>query len=152
MTTIKNERRFQVLIAGSRSINDQNQLVACMEHFFRRYAQMIHIDEVAQIISGTARGVDRMGEAFAFAHHIPVDRHPANWKELGKKAGIVRNIEMAEFADFAIILWDGTSVGTKHMSRIMHGKGKSVFLYTLQDDGSFSFRHWPGKKEQGTFL
>ena len=37
------------------------------------------------------------------------------WDLYGKKAGYMRNEEMAKVADGAIIFWDGESKGTKHM-------------------------------------
>ena len=44
-----------------------------------------------------------------------------NWDGLGKRAGYVRNVEMAKFAiennsvGVLIAFWDGKSKGTKHM-------------------------------------
>jgi hypothetical protein len=37
------------------------------------------------------------------------------WDLFGKKAGYMRNEEMAKVADAAIIFWDGKSKGSKHM-------------------------------------
>ena len=37
------------------------------------------------------------------------------WDKYGKKAGYLRNVEMAENANALIAFWDGKSKGTKHM-------------------------------------
>ena len=40
---------------------------------------------------------------------------PANWDNYGKRAGFIRNSEMAEYADACIVFWNGSSKGAKHM-------------------------------------
>jgi hypothetical protein len=82
---------------------------------------------LSEVISGTATGVDKLGEQWANAKNIPIKRMPADWS-IGKHAGHVRNREMAEYADFAIILWDGQSPGTKGMIKEMKRINKPYFL------------------------
>ena len=38
-----------------------------------------------------------------------------DWDTEGKKAGILRNIKMGDYADCGIIFWDGKSRGSMHM-------------------------------------
>jgi 2-keto-3-deoxy-6-phosphogluconate aldolase len=57
----------------------------------------------SEIVSGTAKGVDSSGEFYASWNHIPVKQFPADWKKYGKAAGPIRNKQMAEYADAAII-------------------------------------------------
>jgi len=80
------------------------------------------------VISGTARGVDRAGEMWAYERHIPIERFPADWANLGRKAGYMRNVEMSEKAEAAVICWNGSSKGTKHMIDIAKRKGLRVFV------------------------
>ncbi len=47
-----------------------------------------------------------------------VRRFPADWNRYGKRAGYVRNQEMAEYASHCILFWDGASKGTKIMSEL----------------------------------
>lgn len=74
--------------------------------------------EITTVISGCARGVDTYGVDYAELWEIPVERYPANWELYGRSAGYLRNEEMAKVADAAVILWDGTSKGTKHMIKL----------------------------------
>ena len=37
----------------------------------------------------------------------------------GKKAGYLRNVDMAEYADALVAFWDGKSKGTGHMIDIV---------------------------------
>jgi len=51
----------------------------------------------------------------------------ADWKNLGKSAGIKRNEVMASYADALVAVWDGKSPGTKHM--ISYAKKKKLKVY-----------------------
>jgi Protein of unknown function (DUF2493). len=72
---------------------------------------------VDEVVSGTARGADTAGEAWAEHHGVPVERFPADWDEHGKSAGPIRNQEMADYADAVVAIWDGKSSGTHNMIR-----------------------------------
>lgn len=80
------------------------------------------------VVSGTARGVDQLGEQFAKDFSLPVTRFPANWDAYGKQAGFLRDKEMAEHADALIAVWDGKSRGTEHMIDIATEKGLAVHV------------------------
>lgn len=59
--------------------------------------------DVAILIHGDCRGVDREAAAVARAIGIDPDPHPAKWKEIGKRsAGPIRNQEMINIADLLI--------------------------------------------------
>jgi hypothetical protein len=81
------------------------------------------------VISGTARGVDQCGEAWAAERGIPVERYPADWDQHGKRAGYIRNELMATKADALVAVWDCQSRGTKHMINIAEDHGLRVFVY-----------------------
>jgi len=81
-----------------------------------------------QIVSGTARGADKLGEAYAYSHGLSVKRFPADWESHGKAAGVIRNAEMAEYCDAAIIFWNGVSKGTKNMITNMEKIGKPYIV------------------------
>ena len=72
-------------------------------------------DPITEIVSGTARGADRLGEQYANANSLPLKKMPAEWDKYGKSAGYKRNEQMAEYSDCLIAFWDGQSRGTKHM-------------------------------------
>ena len=44
-----------------------------------------------------------------------IKEFPAKWGQYGKRAGYLRNEEMANYATHCICFWDGESKGTKHM-------------------------------------
>ena len=86
---------MRIIIAGSREFIDQYRLNKVCNWIFA-YKKIAYSD--VEIISGTCRGADIMGENFAKVYNIPVKRFPADWKLYGKNAGNVRNRQMAEYA------------------------------------------------------
>ena len=98
---------MKIIIAGSRSFSDYDFLREVCDKYLKELS-------CVEIVSGTANGADILGERYAKQKGFPVKKFPANW-ELGKKAGYLRNKQMAEYADGLIAFHDGTSKGTKHM-------------------------------------
>lgn len=80
------------------------------------------------VLSGGAEGVDKLGEEFARRMKIPIEPHPANWGLHGKRAGIIRNIEMAKKAQALVAIWDGKSPGTDHMISTARAAGLLVHV------------------------
>ncbi len=83
---------------------------------------------ITEVVCGKAKGIDTLGECWAEDHDIPVRSFPANWNKFGKKAGFLRNIEMAKYADSLIAIWDRISPGTKHMIKIAHEYNLNVWI------------------------
>lgn len=103
---------MKVIIAGGRDFSDYELLAWKVWHHLTE-----HPDLHYEIVSGTARGADKLGEKYANEVGIPVKRFPADWNTHGKAAGPIRNTEMAQYADMLIAFWDGKSKGTNHMIR-----------------------------------
>lgn len=102
----------KIIIAGGRSFNNYELLKEKCDYYLSK--AIMNKDNII-IISGTANGADKLGEKYAQEKGFTIERHPAKWKELGKKAGYVRNKEMAEVSHALIAFWDNKSRGTKHM-------------------------------------
>lgn len=111
---------MKVIIAGSRNIHDKWAVVEAVG------ATDWVIDEV---VSGCAPGVDRLGEDWATTHNIPIKLFPADWDKYPRAAGIIRNNDMAHYADALIAIWDGKSKGTLHMINSMVTMKKPVYVY-----------------------
>ena len=113
---------MRVIIAGSRTITD---LIRVRQAMFDA-----GLNDIAptRIVCGMARGVDMLGREWAHAMDMPVDEFPADWSTYGKRAGYLRNEQMADNADALVALWDGKSPGTKHMIDIARRKGLKVYV------------------------
>jgi hypothetical protein len=70
---------------------------------------------IAAILSGHARGVDRLGERYAQEHGIPCELWQPAWHVYGRRAGLIRNEDMAQNAHALIAVWDGRSSDTRHL-------------------------------------
>lgn len=83
--------------------------------------------KVREVVCGMATGADMLGGKWASERKIPVKCFPAQWDKFGKRAGFMRNLEMAQYADAAIIFIYGQSAGSKDMERKMRALKKPVF-------------------------
>lgn len=110
---------LRVIVAGTRSFANYEFLRAKMD------CLLIRCPEV-EIVSGTARGADQLGERYASERGYPLKQFPADWDTYGKAAGYRRNEQMAEYADAAVVFWDGKSRGSKHMIDIAKAKGLAL--------------------------
>ena len=95
---------MKVIVAGSRDITDISIVAqAMLDSNFN----------ITEIVSGSARGVDKIGEFLAIQLGVPCTKFPADWSA-GKGAGFTRNIAMAKYADALVEVTNG-SRGTAHM-------------------------------------
>lgn len=108
---------MRVIIAGGRDFTDYDLLLKAL----RKYCK---IGDIKEIVCGEARGADSLGRRFAEENNIPIISFKPNWKDLGKKAGILRNKDMGDYGTHLIAFWDGKSRGTKHMIKYMRDTGK----------------------------
>ena len=117
---------IKLIVAGSRKFQD--------EHVFDQYilAYLTEYEDVT-IITGMAKGPDRMAYDYAMFHDVPVIEFPANWDLHGRSAGYIRNAEMLKSATHLLAFWDGVSKGTKNMIDIATKAGihVTVILVTV---------------------
>lgn len=120
------EEKFRVIIAGGRNFDDFRFLSKkCMKKLQNK------TDVV--VVSGAANGADQLGEKFAKFMGYEIKQFPANW-ELGPIAGMLRNKEMAEYADALIAFWDGESKETKHMIDLATEYNLQVVVYHYSNE------------------
>ncbi len=127
-------KELRVIIAGSRDFDDFLKLMnSCIDILFNITDKNDDLDKI-RIVSGAARGADQLGEQYAKIAGYEVSRFPADWNGLGKRAGYVRNAEMAKYAvddgNYGVLIafWDGKSKGTKHMIDLAEKKGLEVHI------------------------
>lgn len=127
---------MKVIIAGSRGITDIELINLAVLH-----ANM----QITEVVSGTANGVDKLGEEWAKARKIPVKQFHAKWEirtvvnnqiitSKDRYAGFKRNMQMALYADALIACWDGCSNGTANMIETMRKMNKPVYVFNIQKD------------------
>ena len=119
---------MKVIVAGGRDFKNYKLLKCTLDNFQQEYGN------ITEVISGTAIGVDKLGEQYANENNIPIKRFVPDWKGLGKKAGHVRNRQMGDYAKehngMLVAFWDKQSKGTKGMIEYANKIGlKSVVMY-----------------------
>lgn len=130
--------KYKIIIAGSRTFTDYTKMRTEALRAIREAFNKIDKNDVT-IISGGARGADALGERFAKEFNLNCHIINADWDKYGKRAGYLRNEQMAEFArtvddgynnvnSMLIAFWDGTSPGTKHMIEIAKNKKMNVVV------------------------
>ena len=103
---------MKVIIAGSRNFNDYELLKAELNILI---VPTIMLHRNIEVVSGTAKGADQLGERYAKEYNLLLKKFPADWDKYGKSAGYHRNKQMAEYATHCVCFWDGISKGTKMM-------------------------------------
>lgn len=74
---------MKALVCGGRDYSDADKLYSVLDSF-----------PISKIISGHARGADQLAEMYADERNIPIEVYLADWKNLGKAAGFIRNKQM----------------------------------------------------------
>lgn len=121
---------FRLCIAGSRSFKDR----ALMEDEVVKFLlELNQFGKPIEVVSGTAQGADSLGELYASDFGHSIQRFPADWSQ-GKKAGPLRNEEMARYSDAVIVFWNGTSSGTKSMISLAKKYEKPLKIINYDED------------------
>jgi len=80
-------------IVGSRRRNTQADFLAVQAKFLELY------EDGDRIVSGGCKqGGDKFAEMLAVKYEVPIMIHYARWKKYGKRAGFVRNGDIAKQA------------------------------------------------------
>lgn len=116
----------RVIIAGGRDFYDQALLTKEVDKVLKELLEKAPANFV--FVSGNAPGADQEGEVYARRKGYSVFLYPAYWKVYGRRAGIVRNEQMAQNADVLIAFWDGKSKGTDHMIKIANKYSLKVYV------------------------
>ncbi len=117
---------MKLAIIGSRGFNDYDFLKKNVTDFLKRNSFVC-----THIISGGAKGADKLAEQFALDNQLEMVAFKPDWKQFGKRAGFIRNNEIIENADVVIAFWDGDSKGTKDaiMKAIALNKRTKIKIY-----------------------
>lgn len=78
---------MNIIIAGSRDFIDYKLLSKALHRIINKF----YTNEIITIVSGCARGADRLGEIFANNNHYDVIKKPAEWDLYGKQGYINNN-------------------------------------------------------------
>ena len=118
---------LRLLITGSRGIPPA--------YTYERFQNDLEKELKGQLpdvlLNGCAAGIDEWARTWAVAHDIPIKSYPAEWTKHGKKAGILRNVQMVDAASHVVGFWDGKSPGTRQCVNYARRKQKLRAVYMM---------------------
>lgn len=113
-------------IVGSQTRDSTKDLDKVIDAFWKVY-------EEGDIIcsGGCPTGGDRFAYLLHKSHQLPYLEFPAQWRKHGKKAGHMRNTDIARVSRVLIACWNKKSPGTKgtiDKFKEFHPKGKVIIV------------------------
>lgn len=110
-----------VTIIGSRDIK------------FINFNLYLDKNNISQVISGGASGVDTLAEQWAKKNHLDFVAYLPNYRIYGEKAPLVRDREMVEAADHTIAFWNGKSTGTLYTIQYSLSLGHKTIVHLIEE-------------------
>ena len=119
---------MKLIIAGSRNLTvDQHLIHWLIYTCFKLDPKMI--------IAGESGNVDICAKFYAQSMKntgMQYKGYAAKWGKLGRKAGPIRNGQMAQDGDALLLIWDGKSRGSANMKSQMIKLKKPVYECILR--------------------
>ncbi len=86
-------------------------------------------DNVTEIVSGGARGIDICAKEYAMKNKIKLTEFLPQYEKYGRGAPLKRNLEIINYADEVIAFWDGSSKGTYFVIDNCKKQNKKITVY-----------------------
>ena len=118
---------MKLVIAGSRTLKINT---VDMSHILTLFGLN---RELKEIISGGAQGVDTIAEEMAKSRGYNITVMHADWEFYGLRAGPIRNAKMAVAGDALLLIWNGSSSGSRNMKEQMLKLKKPVYEIIIKD-------------------
>ena len=83
-------------------------------------------EDVEEIVSGGAVGVDACAAAYAKSKGIKLAEFLPQYERYGRAAPIIRNKKIVDYADKLIVFWNGSSKGTLSVIQYAQKNGKPL--------------------------
>lgn len=114
---------MKLAIIGSRGLKnfDLNQYIDNIDT----------IEDITEIISGGANGVDTLAEEYADKQKISKHIIRPRYKKFGRAAPIHRNKKIINNADLVLVFWDNKSKGTKSSIEYMVKNNINHIIYNF---------------------
>ncbi len=127
--------KITVGIVGSREFTNYRTFLKYLE-------TVISPEEVEEVVSGGARGTDRLARRWARENYIHLTEHIPDWNTHGKSAGYRRNGKIVADSDLVIAFHVNDSKGTAHSIRLANEQQKPLVILAFT---GFPLRENPSK-------
>lgn len=115
---------MKLIIAGGRNYN-----LTRLDYLILDMLHKEHI--ITEVVSGMAKGADQGGARWGELRGIKITPFYPDWEQFGRPAGMIRNRQMADYAD-AVILFPGGN-GTDNM--FLEAKKRGLTIFDFRDGG-----------------
>jgi hypothetical protein len=106
---------MKCIIAGGRDYiptpSDKELVIMFIKHY-----------KIDKIVSGNSGASDLFGEQLAKQLKLKLTLFPADWQKYGPKARPLRNRQMAEYTDYAILFPGGKGTDSMRKEMLIHEK------------------------------
>ena len=116
------DKKINIAIVGSRDFVDYKAL----DKFVQEH---VNLTKIEFVVSGGAKGADKLAEQFANHHSLGIRVIYPNWQKYGKKAGFLRNKLIIEASNIVFAFWDGESRGTLSSINLAKEANKELYIY-----------------------
>lgn len=133
---------MKLAIIGSRDFDIYSQFEAKINNHYPD----VFTDKVTELVSGGGEGIDRLVELLAFKIDKPIKVFYPDYMKYSRNAPVIRNQEMAEYADKCIVIMNDFPIADK-CNYILDAidefrrAGKSLHYISLSDE-SFCIDWW----------
>lgn len=110
---------MKIAVIGSRNLTVDN-----LENYLP--------ENVTEIVSGGAMGIDKCARNYAVENNLKLTEFLPEYEKYGRRAPLVRNLQIIDYADRVIAFWDGESHGTKFVIENCKRLNKSVMVYRIK--------------------
>lgn len=108
---------MKVAVIGSRSFDNYEEVCRILSQI-----------KITLLISGGARGADRLGERYAKENNIETKIFLPDWNKHGKIAGFLRNTDIINECELVVAFWDNFSKGTLDSIKKAEKMGKNILI------------------------
>lgn len=112
-------------IVGSRHYNDEKDFSSYVNHWIEKNGKP------EMIISGGAKGTDTLAKNYALKNNITIKEYYADWNTYGKKAGPMRNTQIAMSCTHLLAFPSRTGKGTQDTIRKVKDLNKDIELHWI---------------------
>ena len=88
-------------------------------------------NNVTEIVSGGAKGVDACARKYATHNKIMLTEFLPEYARYGRAAPLKRNLQIIEYADEVLAFWDGESKGTKFVIDMCKKSSKKITVIKI---------------------
>ena len=113
---------MKIAVVGSRTFTDYKLLEETLTDYLTDNAYN------GVIISGGAKGADKLAERFADEMGLEKLIFHADWNAYGKRAGFIRNVDIIKNADIVFAFHQNNSKGTQHSIDLAKQWNKELYI------------------------